>query len=176
MNQQKTGRFIRTLRTEKKLTQEQLAEILGVSNRSVSRWENGVNMPELDLLILIAKYFDVEIGELLEGERREETMDHKTEEALLQAADYSNEEKACFSKKIRRAFIASLIGIGIYVAMDMLELSNILPYKVIADFVLGLVTGTLLIGTLYSTNHIAKLKAAKLRLFRHKTAQDKTDV
>ncbi|MFR0986295.1 MAG: helix-turn-helix domain-containing protein [Frisingicoccus sp.] len=40
------GRFLRELRTEKKLTQAQFAEIIGVTNRSISRWENGVNMPD----------------------------------------------------------------------------------------------------------------------------------
>lgn len=68
MNQQKTGRLIKELRTEKKMTQEQLAEILGVSNRSVSRWENGNNLPDIDLLIQLAKYFNVGMDELLEGE------------------------------------------------------------------------------------------------------------
>ena len=58
MNQQKIGYFLRTLRSEKGITQEKLAEILGVSNRSISRWENGVTMPDFDLVILIAKYYD----------------------------------------------------------------------------------------------------------------------
>lgn len=51
MDQKKTGRFLKELRREKGLTQEQLAERFGVTNRSVSRWENGVNMPDLDVMI-----------------------------------------------------------------------------------------------------------------------------
>ena len=58
MDQKKIGYFLRKLRNEKGLTQEQFAEIIGVSNRSVSRWENGVNMPDFDLLMQIAEYFD----------------------------------------------------------------------------------------------------------------------
>ena len=54
MDQKKIGRFLRELRTEKKLTQAQFAEIIGVTNRSISRWENGVNMPDFDVLIQIA--------------------------------------------------------------------------------------------------------------------------
>ena len=53
MNQKKIGALLRELRREKNLTQEQLAKILGVTNRSVSRWENGVNMPDFDLVIEI---------------------------------------------------------------------------------------------------------------------------
>ena len=60
MDQKKTGAFLKELRKEKKLTQEQLAEILQVSNRTVSRWENGANLPDLDLLIQIADYSNEE--------------------------------------------------------------------------------------------------------------------
>ena len=70
MDQKKIGQFLRELRTEQKLTQEQFAEIIGVTNRSISRWENGVNMPDFDVLIQIAEYFDVGIEEILDGERR----------------------------------------------------------------------------------------------------------
>ena len=72
MNQKKMGAFIKTLRKENNLTQEQLAEALGVSNRTVSRWETGSNIPDLDMLIILADYFDVEIKELIEGERLKE--------------------------------------------------------------------------------------------------------
>ncbi len=66
MDQQKVGRFLKILRSEQDLTQAELAERLGVSNRSISRWENGVTMPDFDLLIELAKYYDVENGEIVE--------------------------------------------------------------------------------------------------------------
>ena len=61
MDQQKIGQFLRECRKEKGITQEQLAEMLGVTNRSVSRWENGSNLPDLDILIEMADYYDVEL-------------------------------------------------------------------------------------------------------------------
>ena len=61
MDQQKIGQFLRECRKEKGITQEQLAEMLGVTNRSVSRWENGSNFPDLDILIEMADYYDVEL-------------------------------------------------------------------------------------------------------------------
>lgn len=61
MDQQKIRQFLRECRKEKGITQEQLAEMLGVTNRSVSRWENGSNLPDLDILIEMADYYDVEL-------------------------------------------------------------------------------------------------------------------
>ncbi len=56
MNLQKTGKFLKSLRKDKGLTQEQLAELFCVSPRTVSRWENGNNMPDPDILIGLAGF------------------------------------------------------------------------------------------------------------------------
>lgn len=61
MDQKKIGVFLKELRKEKELTQEQLAEIVQVSNRTVSRWENGNNMPDLDILIELSDFYEVEL-------------------------------------------------------------------------------------------------------------------
>ena len=78
IDQIKIGGFLRELRKEKELTQEQLAEKFGVSSRSVSRWENGNTMPELGILVELADYYEVDIKEIIDGERKSEIM--KTEE------------------------------------------------------------------------------------------------
>mgnify|MGYP002862560275 CR=1 FL=1 len=59
MDQKKIGSFMKELRKQKGLTQEQLAEQFGVSDRTVSRWENGNNMPDLSILVELADYYDV---------------------------------------------------------------------------------------------------------------------
>ena len=59
MDQIKIGAFLKALRKEKNMTQEQLAEQLGVSNRTVSRWETGSNMPDISLLTEIAEFYDI---------------------------------------------------------------------------------------------------------------------
>lgn len=69
MDQIKIATFLKTLRKEKNLTQEQLAEKLGVSNRTVSRWETGTNMPDISLLLEIAELYGVTIPELIDGEK-----------------------------------------------------------------------------------------------------------
>lgn len=65
MNQQKIGRFISECRKQKGLTQAQLAEALGVSDKSVSRWENGKTMPDLSFYEPLCEILDIQISELL---------------------------------------------------------------------------------------------------------------
>ena len=82
MDQQKIGTFLKELRKEKNITQEQLAEKMCVSRRTVSRWETGYNMPDLDILIDIAEYYDVDLREILDGERKDEQMDKEMKETV----------------------------------------------------------------------------------------------
>ena len=69
MSSQKIGQFIKQCRKEKKLTQEALGEKLGVSSKSISRWENNITMPDLSLLTNIAKELEIEVSELLNGKK-----------------------------------------------------------------------------------------------------------
>ena len=69
MDQTKMGKFIAALRKEKGLTQEKLGEKLGVTNKTVSRWENGNYMPDVEMLSLLSEEFGVSINELISGER-----------------------------------------------------------------------------------------------------------
>ena len=99
MNQVKIGGFLRELRKEKGLTQEQFAEQFNISRRSVSRWETGSNMPDVGLLIEIADFFEVDIREIIDGERKSENMD-KEKETLKKVAEYADAEKFKLKKKI----------------------------------------------------------------------------
>ena len=96
----KIGKFLQELRKEKGLTQEQLAEKMNVARRTVSRWETGSNMPDLDILIELADYYEVDLREILSGERKSEHMNKELKETVLQVADYSNEEKARLMRRI----------------------------------------------------------------------------
>ena len=90
MDQKKIGSLLKELRKEKGLTQEQLAEHFLVSARSVSRWENGINMPELSLLVELADFYDVDIREIIDGERKSENMNkedkHRLKEKIKDAS------------------------------------------------------------------------------------------
>ena len=69
MDQSKIGKFIAECRKNNKLTQEQLAEKLGVTSKSISRWENGKTMPDLSLMRPLCDILDITINELISGER-----------------------------------------------------------------------------------------------------------
>ena len=72
MDQVKIGKFIAKLRNENNLTQEALGEKLGVTNKTISRWENGHYLPDIEMLQLLSKEFNVSINELITGERIQE--------------------------------------------------------------------------------------------------------
>lgn len=72
MDQIKIGNFIKQCRKEKKLTQEDLAQKLGTTSKSVSRWENGNTMPDYSILKQLCDELDININELLSGERIKE--------------------------------------------------------------------------------------------------------
>lgn len=106
MQQEKMGCLLRELRKEKGMTQEQLAEQLGVSNRSVSRWENGINMPDISILVEISEFFEVGILELIEGERKQEEMDSND---LKKIVNYSDEQKRHILNKINKKDVVGLV-------------------------------------------------------------------
>jgi transcriptional regulator with XRE-family HTH domain len=100
MDQQKTGGFLKDLRKEKGLTQEQLAEHFCVSSRTVSRWETGSNLPTLDMLIELADFYNVDIREIIDGERKSENMDHETKDTLKKVAAYATEEQRKLNNRV----------------------------------------------------------------------------
>ena len=71
MNQEKIGKFIANLRKEQKLTQGQLAEKLGVTDKTVSRWENGKNMPDYSVLKGLCNILNIDVNEFLSWEKLE---------------------------------------------------------------------------------------------------------
>ncbi len=93
MDQKKTGSFLRELRKEKGLTQEQAAEKFNTSARTISRWETGAYMPDISLLIDIAEFYSVDVREIIDGERKNDNMDKEAKEVAEKMADYSNTEK-----------------------------------------------------------------------------------
>ena len=109
MDMQKSGSFLKRLRKEKGLTQEQLAERFFVSSRTVSRWETGSNLPDVGTLIDLADFYAVDIRELIDGERKSEIMDKETKDTLKKVAAYATEgEKRTQSKVVTTALVISI--------------------------------------------------------------------
>ena len=76
MDQIKIGKFISEERKRKKYTQKELAEILGISDKTISKWERGNGFPEVSLLLPLCNELEISVNELLSGERLEE-VDYK---------------------------------------------------------------------------------------------------
>ncbi len=88
MDTKKIGEFIASSRKSKCLTQEELGEKLGVSNKTISRWENGNYMPDLSLLKPLSDLLDVSVNELLSGEKiSDENLAVKSEENLIKLTE-----------------------------------------------------------------------------------------
>ena len=100
MDQEKIGAFISTLRKEQGMTQQQLADAIGVSNKTISKWECGKGMPELALIVPLCHILQISINEFLSGEHLLEN--GYTEKAevnmmnLLQETENSKKEKPKF--------------------------------------------------------------------------------
>ncbi|NLB37120.1 MAG: helix-turn-helix transcriptional regulator [Clostridiales bacterium] len=164
----KTGVFIKKLRNEKNLTQEQLAEQFSVSRRTVSRWETGSNMPDLDILIEMADYFDVDLRELLDGERKSEKMDKELEETVLKVADYSNNEKKRITKIVLLYFIVGIIALVVNFVLDFFELPETFWLGFAKGSSIGLAFVAMILGLIYTSGYMTKLIAAKKSLIVRK--------
>lgn len=89
MDKAKFGAFVAQLRKERGMTQKELAQKLYISDKAVSKWETGVNTPDVALLIPLAELLDVTVTELLECERME--VQQPVEELVKKAVSYSEE-------------------------------------------------------------------------------------
>lgn len=120
MDQIKIGSFLKELRNEKGLTQVQLAEQLNVSNRSVSRWETGSTLPDISILVELAEFYEVDIKEIIDGERKSETMKEEMRDTLVKVAEYTNEDKEMQYYKMRKMIGCILIGFGVFLTISAL--------------------------------------------------------
>ena len=143
MDTKKIGAFLKQCRKEKNLTQEQLAEKFEVSARTVSRWETGINMPDLSILVQLAEYYDVEIRELLDGERSQ-TMNKEMKETLDKVAVYEEWVKQKALKAGNLAFASMLVISVLAIIIQMLLTVDI-------RLVLGETATALVGGTLYAS-------------------------
>lgn len=164
MNMIKTGKFLQELRKEKELTQEQLAEQLGVARRTVSRWETGNNMPDLDILVELSDLYSVDLREILSGERKSETMDQELKETVLQVADYSSEEKNKMLRRMHWLYIVGLIGFAAFLVITLLGLEATAPYDAIGSFGLGIAFAMMILGVIFTGRSVARIREFKMRL------------
>lgn len=114
MNQEKIGKFIKILRKEKKLTQNELATKLGVTDKSISNWENGKNMSDLSLFKPLCEILGITINDLISGEKlNKDNYQEKFEENIINTIDYTNKKVTNKNNIIGITFITFGIIIAI---------------------------------------------------------------
>ena len=174
MDLQKIGTFLKELRKEKGFTQEQLAESLNVSRRTVSRWETGSNMPDLDLLMEISDLYQVDLREMLNGERKSEViMNKEMEETVLQVAEYSNAGKERVTKVVRIYFIIGILALVANMWMEVTELPETFWFGFLKGGTIGLAIAAMGFGILYTTGAMKKIADFKMRMLgKGRQAQD----
>mgnify|MGYP006343518981 FL=1 len=151
MDQKKIGLFLRELRNEKNLSQEQLAEEFGVSSRSISRWENGNTMPDISIIIELADFYDVDIREIIHGERKSENMDKELKDTLVTVADYTNNENGkIMQSAVNMAIITSVL-------FEIITLIIFYFYSLSDNLLLNLAAIVTSFGVLYSGLSVLRL-------------------
>ena len=162
MDQKKVGSFLKELRKERDITQEQLAEKLNVSGRTVSRWETGSNMPDISILVELAEFYGVSIPEIIDGERKSETMNEEVKETALKLSDYAES----INQKIRGRLLAlTILAIAGMIAFVIIEATGSdapgSMYERVASTGLGLAFGMLIVLATYLSGLLGKIKARR---------------
>lgn len=160
------GCLLRELRKESGMTQEQMAEQFGVSNRTVSRWENGKNMPDISVLIEMSNYFNVGVLELIEGERAKQIMTTEKKDELKEIANYADGQKRIILKNIHRTDIIGLVGVIISgTAFDAFVIYKNSIWLVLMVVSLGICGGMLGYNIMYASgvNDVLKGYVKKYR-------------
>lgn len=146
MDQVKIGAFIAELRKENNLTQQALGDKLGVTNKTISRWETGVYMPDIEMLQLLGKEFGVSVNEIIAGERiSEESFKEKAEENLISAmkskSSFSIKERMdFFRKKWLKEHVALIVCLVLVVlAVFIVGIVNKMPLVIGGTPVLALI-------------------------------------
>lgn len=115
MDQEKIGKFIAKCRKQRKMTQAELGEKLGVTEKSISNWENGRNMPDLSLFKPLCNELNITINELLSGEKiGMDKYQEKFEENIVNTIDYSTKRINKYSKFIS----LSLVVFGLFISLS----------------------------------------------------------
>ena len=145
MDQVKIGQFIGICRREKNLTQRQLADLVGVSAKAVSKWETGRGLPEASSMAPLCEALGINVNELLRGERIPgEEYQEKAEETMVKLAEMKED-----IKKVNWKMDSMKKGIGFGAALAM-----VVSYQTYSSIALAIVHGIL--GWIYVIYHVLR--------------------
>ena len=120
MNQLRIGRFIAECRKEKKLTQSELADVLGITDKAVSKWERGIAMPDTSLMLVLCDTLGISVNELLKGEKTVMENNSQCNDGLLLDLAKELERK----NKVIWTNMLTIMIVSIFVQMTLFFLSN----------------------------------------------------
>ena len=142
MDQVKTGRFIQSLRREKELTQLQLAGMLGISDKTVSKWERGAGLPDVGSMLPLCETLGISVNELLTGERLSPSeYQEKAEENIM---DLVRENKTNRKRMLQSAACATVTVIAV---TSLVMLASLLEMPAaVRILVIMLALGTAVLG------------------------------
>lgn len=142
MDQIKIGKFIASERKRKGYTQKQLAEILLISDKTVSKWERGNGFPEVSLLLPLCSELDITVNELLSGERvSEEDYRKKAEENMMKLVQETQESKKKIVLSAMVVLLALLAAIPLVVLSGVLDISTGIRALMIGIGILVIILG-----------------------------------
>ena len=145
----------------KKLTQEQLAEKFQITSRTVSRWETGSNMPDISMLLELADFYEVDIREIIDGERKSEQMNEELKETVIKVTDYAETNNARLLKRVRIIGITGVITILIAMVMDAGGLAVSPFWESVKRDLYAWTLGTLIANILYTTGWLKRISEKK---------------
>ena len=133
MDQIKIGKFIASMRKEQSMTQRQLADVLNISDKTVSKWECGNGMPEVALMLPLCEVLRINVNELLSGERLDGAdYQRKAEENMMELVREREESKKKIILAVVVCVLTILSGVTIILVSGLLEMSTWLRAVLIA--------------------------------------------
>ena len=170
MNQEKIGKFIYELRKEKGMTQSELAEKMGVTDKSVSRWENGKTLPDISLLLQLSNVLDITLPELLKGRKLSKEELNKQKENIENIIEYDTNRKYEETKKTNIRYIIGFIILSIAILSNYNPFLEVIFKKEAADFVQGFLYGIGIIfelSSIYNSAHQISLQERKKQFIKN---------
>ena len=158
MDTQKTGEFLRALRKAKGLTQEEVAEQLFLSPKTVSRWESGAGLPDINIISGVAALYGVTVDEILQGEKKTDRSETLTEQTKrLKNDGRARMIRENLLKKYNVFFIVAVSVLGFFLLLEILL--GFLVNKFVALVLMPLGMAAALLVEAYGNSEIKRISS-----------------
>lgn len=169
MDQERIGKFISEMRRENNMTQEDLADKMGVTAKSISRWENGKTMPDISMLGTLSKNLNCTIPELLKGRKMTNKELIELKETIDNLIEYESDRQVKNDKKLNKYNIVSFITLNMVVFNNIFGYLDYILSPSVAEFIEGFLYGMCLwgmIANLYNRSHNISICEKKKELIK----------